>query len=489
MSFLWTGLGLVAPLQARVLGAVPEGVTGISIDTRTLQPGELFFAIKDRSDGHDYVATAFERGAAAAVVDEEHADALKSFGTLYIVHDVLKALEGLGRAARKRSRARIIAVTGSVGKTSTKEALRVVLSAAGPTHASDKSYNNHWGVPLMLARLPETARYAVFEIGMNHPGEITPLVGLVQPHVAVVTNVAPVHLEHFANVEAIADAKSEIFSGIVKGGLAIVNRDIATFARLETAAQNSPAGYVLTFGSDESADACLLKLAPDETGSQIEARVLGTMLNFRLGAPGRHLALNAMAVLLAARAVGLDLNRVAESLASFEPPSGRGARQRLRLGEMAQAGDFVLIDESYNANPASMRAAIEVLGAARVSGEGRRIAVLGDMLELGPTAAVLHVDLYEALKQNAIDLTFTAGPLMRHLHHALPPEMRGAHAVDAAALEPMLAQALRPGDVVMVKGSNGSRMHALVAGLKARYPEFSDKSAPLVAPLPLSIED
>jgi UDP-N-acetylmuramoyl-tripeptide--D-alanyl-D-alanine ligase len=450
-----------------VLGLPPQSDIGISIDTRSLQPGDLFFAIQgDRSDGHDYVAAAFERGAAAAVVDEAHADALKHLGTLYIVHDVLKAMENLGRAARKRSKARIVAVTGSVGKTSTKEALRKVLSDAGPTHASDKSFNNHWGVPLTLCRLPESARYAIFEIGMNHAGEIIPLVDMVRPHVALVTNVAPVHLEHFANVEAIALAKAEIFSGLVKGGVAVLNRDIETFGLLETAAKASPAGYVLSFGANVAADAHLVQFDPEETFSRIYARVLRQDLNFRLGAPGRHMAINALGVLLTARAVGLDLAAAAASLAGVAPAQGRGARETLWLGALSRA---VLIDESYNANPASMRAAIELLGAARPTGEGRRIAVLGDMLELGPTGPDLHAALKEDLARHWVDVVFTAGPLSRHLFDALPLEKRGAWTENAAALEPLVAEALRAGDVVMVKGSNGSKLHALAAGLKARF--------------------
>jgi UDP-N-acetylmuramoyl-tripeptide--D-alanyl-D-alanine ligase len=466
-AFLWSGLGLVAPLRARVLGMPPAGVNGISIDTRTLQPDDLFFAIKgDHTDGHDYVAAAFARGAAAAVVDEAHADALKHLGTLYIVHDVLRALEGLGRAARKRSKARVIAVTGSVGKTSTKEALRKVLSAAGPTHASDKSYNNHWGVPLTLARLPQGARFAVFEIGMSHAGEIAALVDMVRPHVAVVTTVAPVHLEHFAGVEEIAKAKAEIFAGIVKGGVAIANRDVETFAILEAAAKASPAAYVLSFGADVAADASLTGFDPGEDFSRVSARVLGQDVNFRLGAPGRHMAINALAVLLAARAVGLDFTSIAASLADVAPAQGRGARETLWL---APHDRCLLIDESYNANPASMRAAIDLLGAATVSGAGRRIAVLGDMLELGPAGPQLHAALAEDLLRNEIDLVFAAGPLSRHLYDALPPERRGGWAESAAALESLVAESLRPGDAVMVKGSNGSRLHALAAALKARY--------------------
>jgi UDP-N-acetylmuramoyl-tripeptide--D-alanyl-D-alanine ligase len=321
----------------------------------------------------------------------------------------------------------------------------------------------------MLARLPEQARYAVFEIGMNHPGEITPLVAMVRPHVAIVTNVASVHLEHFANVEEIARAKAEIFSGLVKGGVAIINRDNETFDFLAAAAKDSPAGYVLSFGAHVGADAQLLGFDPEDNFSRITARVLSQNLYFTLGAPGRHQAINALAVLLAARAVGLDVAAAASSLALFAPPQGRGARERLRLDRQAGTSEFLLIDESYNANPASMRAAIELLGTARISGKGRRIAVFGDMLELGPTARELHEALVEPLNDSRVDLVFAAGPLMRHLFDSLPEQKRGGWAENAALLEPRVVEALRPGDIVMVKGSNGSRMHALVAGLKARY--------------------
>jgi UDP-N-acetylmuramoyl-tripeptide--D-alanyl-D-alanine ligase len=468
-GFLWTGLGLIAPLQARVLGAVPEGVSGISIDSRSLEPGELFFAIKGERDGHAFVAAAFARGAAAAVVDEAHADALKGQGTLYIVRDVLKSLESLARAARERTRAAVIAVTGSVGKTSTKEALRRVLAAAGATHASEKSFNNHWGVPLTLARLPEDAAFAVFEIGMNHAGEIAALVDMVKPHVAIVTHVAPVHLEHFADVEAIARAKSEIFGGLVEGGVAIVYRDIDTFPVLEQAAKESRAAHVLTFGEAAAADAQLLVYDPQQASARIVTRLLGEEFAFTLGALGKHLALNSLAVLLAARSVGLDARKAAEALKEFSPPQGRGARENLRVDPLFDDSEFLLIDESYNANPASMAAAIDLLGAAPVSGEGRRVAALGDMLELGATGPALHAQLVGPLEKNRIDLVFAAGPLSRSLFDALPQHMRGGWAEDAAGLEPLLARALRPGDALMVKGSNGSKMHTLTAALKQRF--------------------
>lgn len=463
---VWSGLGLVGPLQARVGGALPKGVGGVSIDTRTLEPGDLFFAIKgDASDGHDYVSAAFEKGAAAAVVDEAHADALAGSGPLFIVRDTLAAMQRLGVAARERTQARIIAVTGSAGKTSTKEALRTVLSHFGATHASAASYNNHWGVPLSLSRMPSTSHYGVFEIGMNHAGEITPLVAMVRPHIAIVTNVAPVHLEHFSSVAAIAEAKGEIFSGLSRGGVALINRDIEEFGILERCARLSPAGHIVSFGSDAAADVQLVDVAPEGEGSRVHARVFGREIAFKLGAPGRHLAMNAMAVLAACKAVGLQLEGAAEALAAFSAPAGRGARHELQAAD----GAFLLIDESYNANPASMRAALAVAGVTPVGPNGRRIAVLGDMLELGPESARLHRELAEAVVENHIDMVLTAGPMMKNLHDALPAEAQGAWRKAAAELQPLVLGCIRAGDVVVVKGSNGSRMGPIVAAMKKTF--------------------
>ena len=463
---LWSGLGLIAPLQAWLLGAMPRGVTGISIDTRTLQPGDLFFAIKgDAQDGHAHVASAFAKGAAAAVVDEAHASGLRSAGPLFVVRDVLASMVSLGLAARQRSAAWIIAVTGSAGKTSTKEALRLVLSDFGQTHASAASYNNHWGVPLTLARLPRAARYGVFEIGMNHGGEITPLVAQVRPHVAIVTTVAPVHLEHFASLDAIAAAKAEIFSGLEKGGTAIINRDIGQYDLLNAAAQASAASRVLSFGEHPEADARLDEFAPAAGGSFIRASVLGQELSCRLGAPGKHMALNALAVLLAVQEVGGDLEAAASRLTDFMPAAGRGARHQLAVDNATA----LLIDESYNANPASMRAALALLGAAPKTANGRRIAVIGDMLELGPEGAAMHAALEADIIDQNVDLVFAAGPLSSHLYNALPEVRRGLWVAQAAGLEMPLRQALQAGDVIMIKGSNGSRMGPLVAALKQHF--------------------
>ncbi len=463
---LWSGFGLVTPLDARVSGPVPEGVTGVSIDTRTLQSGDLFVALHgDNGDGHDHVRAAFGAGAAAALVDEVHADALRGAGPLYVAHDTLGALRGLARASRARTDAKVIAVTGSVGKTGTKEMLRLVLDGAGPTHASAASYNNHWGVPLTLARMPGETRFGVFEIGMNHAGEIEPLAALVKPHVAIVTTVAPVHLEFFASVSEIADAKAEIFSGLRQGGTAIVNRDIDTFFRLAARAERSPAGRVLTFGEHPEADARLDGLEVDPEGSTVRATVHGRPLQFRLGAPGRHMAMNALAVLLAAEAVGVDPFFAGLALARFTAGAGRGARTVLRTAD----GPFTLIDESYNANPASMRAALALLGATSPGPGGRRIAVLGEMRELGPEGAALHEALAPDLVAQNVDLLYAAGSLTRGLFDAALPSTQGLWADRAAAIEAPLGDAVRAGDVVMIKGSNGSRMGPLVQALKARF--------------------
>ena len=462
---LWTGLGLIAPLEAWLLGPMPAAVTGVSIDTRTLAPGDLFFAVKGAAgDGHDHVRTAFAKGAAGAVVTELGAPMLRGAGPLFIVHDTLGAMVRLGRAARARSQAKIIAVTGSVGKTSTKEALRTVLAGFGQTHASAASYNNHWGVPLTLARMPRGAAFGVFEIGMNHIGEITPLAAQVRPDIAVITTVAPVHLEHFNSIEEIAEAKAEIFTGMAPGGTAIVHRDIAQFEILHDRALGAGA-RLLTFGEHENADARLVSIDQKAEDSLIAALIMGRPVVFRLGAPGRHMAVNALAVLLAAEAAGCDAADAARLLKDVQPAPGRGARIRLA----APGGVFTLIDESYNANPASMRAALGLLAASEPAMMGRRIAVLGDMLELGALGAEMHAGLAQDAAMGAIDQVFTAGPLMRHLHNALQPAQRGGWADKAADIESAVLASVRGGDVVMVKGSNGSRMGPLVAALKNKF--------------------
>ena len=460
---LWRGLALVAPLGARVAGHLVDHVTGISIDSRSVQPGDLFFALRTESgDGHRFVDAAMEKGAAAAVVDETWDAAHPSRAPRFVVRDTLAAMEGLGRAARARSTARIVAVTGSVGKTSTKEALRLALGALGATHASVASYNNHWGVPLTLARMPEDTAFGVFEIGMNHAGEITPLTAMVRPHIAIVTTVAAVHMEAFDSVDDIAEAKAEIFSGVEEGGVAIINRDIDHYALLRQRAAASKAARIVSFGAHEEADAQLESFEPLPDGSLIHARIFGEAASYRLGAPGRHLAINSLAVIAAtALCLGLPAREAAAPLALFTAPKGRGQQVRLQ----SRTGVFTLIDESYNANPASMRAALAVLGSYPLSVLGRRIAVLGDMLELGPDSARLHAALADDIDAQKIDLVFAAGAQSKHLFDALPAARRGAWRETAAEIEAPLIEAIHGGDAVMVKASNGSRMVPLVAAL------------------------
>lgn len=464
---LWGGARLIEAMGARSQGPVPAAVTGASIDTRTLEPGDAFFAIRgDARDGHDFVAAALDKGAALAVVDEAHAGAFPAGAPLAIVPDVLRAMERAGTARRAELSARVVAVTGSVGKTGTKEALRLVLSRQGKTHAPVASYNNHWGVPLTLTRTPRDVRYGVYEIGMNAPGEILPLAKMVRPDVAIITTIQPVHLAAFESLEGIAREKAAIFAGLTPGGTAIINADIAQTGLLRELALASGAGRVVSFGESEQADVRLLGCALKPDVSTAEASVAGRPVTYKLGSPGKHIVLNSLAVLAAAEALGADLALAALALADLTPPSGRGARQVLH----APSGPFTLIDESYNGNPASMRAAIENLGRMPVSGRGRRIAVLGDMLELGETAPELHKGLADAVTGNGIDLVFACGPLMRTLYDALPSHRRGAYAAQASSLEPYVLDAVRAGDVVTVKGSLGTRMGPIVKAMTARFP-------------------
>jgi UDP-N-acetylmuramoyl-tripeptide--D-alanyl-D-alanine ligase len=438
---------------------------GVSIDSRTVKKGDLFVALAGPNfDGHDFIQEAIASGAAAAVASRRPA-ALSAEAPLLMVSDTMAALEALGRAARSRSAARFAAVTGSVGKTGTKEALRLVLSTDGPTAASEGNLNNQWGAPLSLARMPRDAHYGVFELGMNHAGEIAPLSRLVRPHVAVITTVEPAHLEFFASVEAIADAKAEIFLGLEAGGAAVLNRDSPQFDRLARAARDAKVGRIVSFGEHAGADARLVDCALQPDSSTVHARILGHDVTYKLGAPGRHLVMNSLAVLAAAEIAGADLALAVLALAGLQPAAGRGTRITLEWPD----GKALLIDESYNANPASMRAALALLGQADVGPRGRRIAVLGDMLELGPQGAALHAALAENIVEDDIDLVYCCGPLMRALWEALPSGRRGGYAEASAALEPQVLAALQPGDTLMVKGSNGSRMGPIVKALESRF--------------------
>lgn len=460
---LWTKGEAITACGGRPDGEMDQGaaLSSVSIDTRTLEPDALYVAIRgDNLDGHDYVAKAFEAGAGAALVAEDAQ--VEAVGPLIRVADTLKGLERLGIAARGRTDAAVIAVTGSVGKTGTKEALRLALSASGQVHASDKSYNNHWGVPLSLANMARETRYGVFEVGMNHPGEIVPLTKMIRPHVAIVTTVEPVHLEFFKSVEQIAEAKAEIFTGLESGGTAILNRDNPHYDLLAARARDAGAANIVAFGAHDEAGARLVDMRVIAKGSTVRAQISGEEINYEIGAPGRHFVMNSLAVLAAVAAVGADLKQGAATLADYKVQKGRGAREVFALA----AGPVMLIDESYNANPASMCAAFAALGAVSRASYPRRIVVLGDMLELGDSSKDLHGDLAGPVDDADVDVVFACGPCMHALFEALPAKRRGVYAATSQGLVDALTKEVRAGDVVMIKGSLGSKMALLVEAIR-----------------------
>jgi len=454
---LWTRDEVIAATGGRAQGA-DWSASGVSIDSRTLEAGDLFVAIVgENSDGHTYVERALKSGASAAIVARSD-EAMRAAGSLVVVDDTLKALEALGRAARARTQAKVVAVTGSVGKTGTKEALRLILSEQGATHASAASYNNMWGVPLSLARMPADTRFGIFEVGMNHPGEITPLSRLVEPFAALITTVEAVHMAFFDSVEQIADAKGEIFDGLQKGGVAILNRDNPHFERLLAKAKASGAGRIISFGEHADAEARLDKVALKEDCSCVSATICGQPVTYKLSVPGRHIVMNSLAMLAVVHALDADLAMAALAMAHLKAPKGRGERHRVET----PLGPFTVIDESYHANPASMRAALEALGQAKPEAQGRRIAVIGDLLELGDDSIAMHRGLAETIREADVDLVFASGPHMRELFKALPAGTQGAYGETSDELGEALREAVEPGDVVMVKGSLGSRLGPIV---------------------------
>jgi UDP-N-acetylmuramoyl-tripeptide--D-alanyl-D-alanine ligase len=468
MSTLWTS----AELRAATGGAIAReiAVTGVSIDTRSIAPGELFVALRDARDGHDFVAEALARGAAGALVDRDP-PGVPADAALLRVADTLTGLTALGAAARARSRARFVGVTGSVGKTTTKEMLRLALGALGPTHAATASHNNHWGVPLTLARMPREAAFAAIEMGMNNRGEIAPLSRLARPHVVIITTIGTSHIGNLGSQEAIAEEKADILLGLEKGGCAILPADSPFLPRLMARAKQVGA-RVLTFGETSRADIQLTDyVAGPDRGT---ARLLmdGLPLSVHLAAPGHHLALNACAAIAAVHALEGDVVAAAESLRRFDAGKGRGARVALNLA----GGSALLLDDSYNASPVSIRAGLSVLAAQPAA---RRVVALGDMLELGEGGPAMHAELAPDVAA-AADLVYACGPLMRHLFDALPEAKRGAHLPDSAALAPVLAGAVRPGDAVLVKGSLGSRMGAVVAALTSLNDQEAAKGAGVV---------
>ena len=469
---LWTAETLTAALgqllSTPIESDTPLRVTGLSIDTRDLHAGDLFVALRgEHVDGHAFVAQALEAGAAGAMVEQGHVPD-DTDAPLVIVTNVMDALEALARAARQRSQAYVIGVTGSVGKTSVKETLHLALQKSGTVHVSEKSFNNHIGVPLSLARLPAEADYAVFEIGMNHAGEIAALVDMVQPHCAIITHIGEAHIENFASMDALAQAKAEIMTAFSGDGVVLLPGDNAYLPVLQKAAAENNVANVLTFGMAAPQAISDTHAAPDKVKlhaqcSCVSAHILGIEVTYKIGVPGAHHVSNSLAVLSAVSLAGADVALAALSLAGHEALSGRGRRHYLQSAQ----GAYELIDETYNANPVSMTAALQTLGLSSHDGHGRRIAVLGDMAELGADAPALHADLAQVIAQAEIDLVFGCGPLTKHLMDALPAPCRGHYTATPDQLVDILTQEIHRDDVVMVKGSNASNMHSVIRGLRA----------------------
>jgi UDP-N-acetylmuramoyl-tripeptide--D-alanyl-D-alanine ligase len=467
MALLWTSADADAATGGQ--SSAPWQATGVSIDTRTINPGDLFVALTDLRDGHDFVAAAFERGAAAALVTHRP-DNVAADAPLLIVSDVLAALTALGTAARARTLAKVIGVTGSVGKTSTKEMLRVVLGGQGRVHAAEASYNNHWGVPLTLARMPQDTDFAVIEIGMNHPGEIAPLARMARLDVAVITTVAAAHLEAFDNIEGIAHEKAAILEGLLPGGHAILPVDLDVTPILLAKAASIGAS-VVTFGALPIADYRLGEVTLTNAATIVRATRRGAPVLYKVRSPGRHFAMNALAVLAVADMLGCDPTICACDIGQWLPPIGRGTRERIILDLVDETG-FDLIDDAFNANPASMAASLDVLiasetehGVGRI-GAGRRIAILGDMLELGPTEMALHLAIADHPGLSKIGVIHCIGPRMHALWKALPRTQRGEWAETAAEIAPRARYLIDAGDVVLVKGSKGIKVSLIVDVLR-----------------------
>lgn len=466
-DLLWETDALISCTRGRPVGAMPEGITGISIDTRSLQPGEAYFAIKgDVHDGHDFVSAAMKAGASLAVVAEEKLVALGGIKLpLVVVSDVLEAMRQLGMAARARTKAQIIAITGSAGKTTTKEMMRTVLSASGRVHASAASFNNHWGVPLSLARMPQDTRFGIFEIGMNHPDEIRPLVKMVRPHIAMITNVAAAHLGAFESIDQIAHAKAEIFEGVVAGGYGIVWADDKRVKLQSELAAAAGIEHLLRYGSKRGSDFRLKSHENQGDHTTFCISLRGKDVEGVLNVPGEHILNNAVLVLGVADLAGANIEKSVAAIADIRPEKGRGQRHIL----LKDRAKFTLIDESYNANPASMRAALAGLGATSPGSRGKRIAVLGDMLELGRTSEKLHRELADVIREFAVDRVYTVGEQISALGEDLDKKVFAGHYEDWKGVESDLAESLRHGDVIMVKASNGLRFAELVSALCKTY--------------------
>jgi UDP-N-acetylmuramoyl-tripeptide--D-alanyl-D-alanine ligase len=479
MSALWTSDEVAKALAPLAMSGAFEA-NGVAFDSRAVATGDLFFALPgETTDGHAFVADALSRGAAAAVVSRDVAGAP---GKLLRVADTMNALVDLGRAGRRRSAARIASVTGSVGKTSTKDALRAVLASQAPTSASAASFNNHVGVPISLARLPRDVRFGVFEIGMNHPGEIEPLARQVEAHVGIVTNIEPAHIGYMGSEEAIADEKACLFAGMRAGAVAVLNRDNRHFDRLARRAQGFGVTRVVGFGKSEAAEARLLSCHLQDDGSDVVASLHGRRLEYRLGAPGGHWVMNSLAALAAVEALGADVLKAAATLAEVKALPGRGARRRLTFGSGAKQGTIELLDESYNANPTSVTAMLAVLARTQPAPGGRRLLAMGDMRELGESADNYHAGLADAVAASGAAQVFLCGPHMQALWQRLSAAQQGAHRPDSASLAGEVVAALKAGDVIAVKGSLGSKMKIVVDAILAASGADAAKTGRSVGP-------
>ncbi|MEQ8287025.1 UDP-N-acetylmuramoyl-tripeptide--D-alanyl-D-alanine ligase [Thalassospira sp.] len=461
-AVLWTAGDAATATGGKTTG--DWSVTGISIDSRKVSKGDLFIALKGPNfDGHKFAQAALDAGAHAVMVSD--ARGITETDKVLLVDDTMAALERLGIAGRARSSAKIIAITGSVGKTGTKEALKYVLSQQGKTHASPASFNNHWGVPISLATLPSDAQYGVLEIGMNHPGEISPLVKMAKPSVALITTVVGAHTEFFKDEGEIAMAKAEIFDGLDTDGTVILNRDNLHYFALARRAKEIGLTDIKCFGTDAMANYRLFEANIVTDGSAVRARVGGRDLEYFIGCPGEHWVLNSLAVLGCVEAIGADTERAARDLADVTPPAGRGEISTIKVP--SGDGTFTLIDDAYNANPTSMMAGIKVLAQSKPGENGRKIAVVGDMRELGDDAIKMHADLHQPLTALEIDRVYSVGPLMAELDKTLPAERNAGHFDTAEdAIDPIKAD-LRDGDVVLIKGSLGIYVSKIVSALKS----------------------
>lgn len=461
---------------ARALNVDVSGdwyATGISIDSRTINQGDLFIAIKgDATDGHKYVLNAIGNGASAIVISED-IDGLKGDENIIVVDDTLLAMVKLGAYARERTAAKIIGVTGTVGKTSVKEMLASILGDQGQAHYSKGSYNNHWGVPYSLASMHAGSDYGVFEMGMDKAGEITALTTQVKPDIAIITNITPVHMQNFKNLADVANAKSEIFKGLSDDGTAIINIDNECYKQIAEQANKSDVKTILSFGEHKDADARLINIIEASNGSRVTAIIMGIEVEYTIGIAGKHQALNSLAVLLAAKIAGANLDMAIASVKKISAAEGRGTQEKINIGDVSNP--ITLIDETYNASPAAMNAAFRVMALVDVGRGGRKIAILGDMLELGKNSAKMHEDLALPIKAAGIDLVYTCGSLMKNLHDKLPPEQQGVHKKDSKELAKIVPDILSPGDVVMVKGSKGSKMGAIIEAMR-EIPKSSGES-------------